>query len=64
MNFPGKEPNVAEIVGGESYKALQKIKAIIEDDSLTDRECFVKVDEVVCVLESVGKNGSRRHDLG
>ena len=63
ITFPGNTCDITKIVEGECYQALQKIKAIIQDDSLTDIECFVKIEEIVCVLESVGSNGGFRHDF-
>lgn len=46
------------------YQALKKIKAIIDDDSLDDKECFMRIEEVICVLEEVGSGGGTRHDFG
>lgn len=60
----GKDPDVANIVEGTCYKALQKIKAIIEDDSLEDKECFMKIEEIVGALEEIGSNGGNRHNFG
>lgn len=56
--------NAKEIVEMECYKALQKIKAIIEDDSLEDTECFMKIEKIVCLFEQIGSNGGSRHDFG
>ena len=56
--------NLADLVESQSYIALNKIKAIIQDDSLTDAECFYKIEEIVCVIESLGSNGGNRHDFG
>lgn len=55
---------MSHIVESESYKALKKIKTIIEDDSLDDRECFIKIEEIVRVFESVGSDCGNRHDFG
>ena len=63
ITFPDQNCDLAKIVEGECYQALQKIKAIIQDDSLTDEECFLKIEEIVCVLESVGSGGGFRHDF-
>ncbi len=52
------------IAENESYKALQKIKAIIEDDSLEDDECFMRIEEIVKVFEDIGSDGGNRHDFG
>ena len=42
-----------KIVELECYKALRKIKAILEDDSLEDSECFYRIEEIVCVFEDL-----------
>ena len=63
ITFSG-ECDPAKIVEGECYKALEKIKAVIQDDSLSDQECFLKIEEIVNVLESVGSSGGFRHDFG
>lgn len=55
---------MSHIVESESYKALKKIKAIIEDDNLDDEECFIKIEEIVRVFESLGSDGGNRHDFG
>ncbi|MBR5022527.1 MAG: hypothetical protein IKY18_04940 [Oscillospiraceae bacterium] len=63
ITFPGDACDITKIVESECYQALQKIKAIIQDDSLTDKECFMKIEEIVCVLESAGSDGGFRHDF-
>ena len=35
VSFPNVSFSAAEIVEGESYRTLQKIKAVIEDDGLS-----------------------------
>lgn len=60
INFPNLKLSAAETVEMESYKTLQKIKAIIENDSLSDFEC---IEEIVCVFESIGSSGGNRHDF-
>ena len=64
ISFNGKDCTVAEVVEGECFRAIQKIKAIIDDDSLDDRECFYKIEEIICALEGLGSNGGNRHDFG
>ena len=56
--------DLSKIVENECYQALQKIKAVIEDDSLDDPECFEKIEQIVCVLESISSGGGFRHDFG
>ena len=62
--FPGLTINAAEIIEGECYKTLQKIKALIEDDRLSDPECFMQIEEIVVALEQLGSDGGCRHDFG
>lgn len=62
--FPNLKINAVETVEIESYKALQKIKAIVENNSLSDKECFMRIEEIVCVLEDIGSDGGSRHDFG
>ena len=62
--FPCQENDILKIAEKVCYQTLQKIKAIIEDDSLEDKECFYKIEEIVCALEDIGCVGLGRHDFG
>lgn len=64
INISGLEVDASRIVELECYQALQKIKAVIEDDSLEDRECFMKIEEIICAFEEMGSSGGGRHDFG
>ena len=55
---------VSEIVEGECYRALRRIKEILADDSLEDSDCFAKIEEIICALESVGSHAGSSHDFG
>ena len=55
--------DATKIVELECYKALGKIKSILENDTLADSECFQQIEEIVCVLESLGSGGQGRHDF-
>ena len=48
----------------ESFQALAKIKAILENDSLRDDACFQQIEEIVCVFEALGSGAGNRHDFG
>ena len=61
--FPDFKGNVNELIEMKCFQALRKIKAILEDESLEDADCFMKIEEVLCVLESLGSNGGTRHSL-
>ena len=59
-----QEIDITKIIEGKCYSALQKIKTIIEDDSLEDKECFYKIEEIVSAFEDIGCVGLGRHDFG
>ncbi|MCL2564814.1 MAG: hypothetical protein FWE24_03260 [Defluviitaleaceae bacterium] len=59
--FPNLDMSAAKIlVEAKSFGALYKIKTIIENDSLSDYQC---IEEIICILESIGSNGGNRHDF-
>lgn len=60
--FPEQAQDTAQIINSSCYQALQKIKAIIEDDSLSDKDCFMKIEKIICVFESLGSDCGNRHD--
>jgi len=60
VTFPDLEISGAELIELESYWALKKIKAVIEDDSLSD---FMCVEHIVGIFEELGSNGGNRHDF-
>ena len=60
VSFPNLKFNAVEMVEIESFKTLQKIKTIIEDDSLSDFDC---VEQIVSTLEDIGSGGGNRHDF-
>lgn len=61
--FPGLELNARQIIEIRSYCALQKIQEILKDDSLSDPECFEKIEAIVHVFESIGSSCGIRHDF-
>ena len=65
MSFPEfASTDVAKIVELECYKALSKIKDVLEDDSLEDSKCFYRIEEIICVFEELGSGCGNRHDFG
>ena len=64
ITFPNLNINPTVIIQSESYQALQKIKAVIHDDSLTDNECFMKIEEIICIFEALGSNEGRSYFIG
>ena len=63
VNFSLQCSDLAHAIESECYQTLQSIKAIIHDDTLTDRECFMKIEAIICALEEIGSNGGSRHDF-
>ena len=64
VSFPElTNTDVTKIVELECYKALRKIKAILENDALADSECFQQIEEIVCTFEELGSDGGSRHDF-
>lgn len=55
---------INDLIEQECYKALRKIKAVIQDDNLDDPECFMKIEKIILALEEIGSNGGNRHDFG
>ncbi len=64
IHFPNLKLSAGEIVETVCYRALKKIKGIIQDDTLTDEQCFTQIEEIVCVLEKIGSDGGSRHNFG
>ena len=57
-------PSPSEIEEGECYRVICRIRQILADESLEDSECFMKIEEIVCALQSVGLDAGGRHDFG
>ena len=64
ISFSGQNPDLSKIVENTCYIALQRIKAILDDDALSDAECFSKIEAIVTTFEEIGSNGGNRHDFG
>ena len=47
----------------ECYRILEEIKKIIRDDDLSDKECFYRIEKLVCLFESNGIDSGSRHDF-
>ena len=61
--FPNLKINPTEIINLESYKALNKIKEIVDDETLTDEECFLKIEKIIIVFEQWNGLDGYRHDF-
>lgn len=54
----------ADLIELASYRALQRIQAIVRDDSLDDTQCFYKIEKIISTLEELGSDGGSRHEFG
>ena len=45
-------------------RMLWKIRDILADDTLSDEECFRKIEAIVSLLEEAGISSGGRHDFG
>ena len=59
-----RHTDAARIVELECYQALRSIKAVLEDESLSDPECFYAIEKIICIFEQMGSGGGTRHDFG
>ena len=48
----------------ERCRLYRHAQAVIQDDSLADSECFMKIEEIIAVFEILGSGGGLRHDFG
>ena len=48
----------------ECMEVLGRIRAILADESVEDPECFERIEQIVCAMESIGLNCGSRHDYG
>ena len=64
VTFPTLEGvDLKRLTDSICYRALCRIRDYIRDDSLSDPECFRKIEQVICTLEDLGSSGDGRHDF-
>lgn len=61
--FPNLKMSPSELVEMRCYMALRKIKKILEDDTLDDKECFAKIEEIVHIFEVMGSDCGTRYEF-
>ncbi len=52
-----------DVIESRCYKVLLSIKQAVDDEKLSDNDCFFKIEKIITVLE---ENGifCERHDFG
>lgn len=52
------------LVSDAAGRMLWKLRDILADDTLSDEECFRKIETIVSLLEEAGISSGGRHDFG
>ncbi len=60
--FPDLKLDAEEIVELNCYNTLKQIKAVLEDSSLDDADCFERIEQIVCIFEKNCGGVAFRHD--
>ncbi|MBP3494912.1 MAG: hypothetical protein J6K52_01770 [Clostridia bacterium] len=55
--------DLTKLLNSTCYIALKRIKEVIENNNLSDAECFAKIEEIICIFEGLSSNGGDRHDF-
>lgn len=58
-----KQSLLAELMNSAACQALEKIRRVLDDGRLDDKECFWKIEEIVKIYEGIGAGGGSRHDF-
>ena len=58
------DSEVIAAIEKECMEVLGRIRAILADESIEDPECFERIEQIVCAMESIGLNCGSRHDYG
>ena len=61
--FPQLKLDALQIAESECFRVLEKIRTILDDQTLEDNTCFEQIEQIVCALESAGIY-TTRHDFG
>ena len=48
----------------ESFMVLKRIRDILDDHTLDDRDCFDRIEQIVELFEEWGPGAGSRHDFG
>lgn len=64
IKFPALDEELPELLRSAEHIALSRIKEIVEDDTIDDRECFERIEMIMEILEQAGVSCANRHDFG
>jgi len=63
VRFDGVGATVGEIIEGKCYQLLQQIRKTLDDKTLSDADCYTRIEKIVYAFEENGSNGGSRHDF-
>lgn len=55
---------IRKLFESECYRTLEIIQRTLKDDSLSDKECLKKIEQIVSIYEEIGSGCGTRHDFG
>ncbi len=61
--LPSLELDAKSLVEMKCYQAIVRIYEVLNTDSLTDRECFDRIEEIVTARDFLGTGAGSRHDF-
>ena len=62
VNFP-QIKDLQALVEGSCYKTLSMIREVIQNEEYSDEDCFIKIEEIISILENSGIDFGFRHDF-
>ena len=62
IKFPQLK-RIDKLMEEKCYTLLTEIKNVLENSDLDDKECFLKIEEIVCCFERQGIKIKSRHDF-
>lgn len=64
ITFPNLSLDMTQLLENKCFLALRHIREIIRDDTLSDKDCFDKIERIISVFEELGIDTAGRHDFG
>lgn len=63
ISFSNLNIDLAQIMEQRCFQALKEIKMVLNDFTLSDAECFMKIEAIIGILEENGSSAGERHDF-
>ncbi|MBQ8605205.1 MAG: hypothetical protein IJ408_00570 [Clostridia bacterium] len=61
--FPEFNIKPEQIIESVCYQTLCQIRNTVRNPDLDDKECFERIEEIICTFENIGSDGGFRHDF-